>query len=634
MVSKFSKYAEDINATAETALSVSLVVTSILPITSGIVASIDRLICLIQKANSNKALGNFIGERLEYAKSILKEYSNNIDKKFIEGYEKMLKEIEEEINLISGNKQKFKAWILTKKYVNSKEVEEKLMLIYKKLDAANNDLYFSVLNQNIMKIKDVPEGIKQLQKDIPQGIEQLRKAIRILTMNLDIDDWKIDDVLINNKMISELHNQPQVNRGKIVKKKYLTQDVAQKRLENCDCKIINMFKLLADCENVIKFFGIYKLNGDQYLITEWCEHGNLEKYLLQNPELDWNIKVNIATGITNGLVFCHDRDILHHDIRTSNILLNAHLCAKLSNFELSRKETDNTVPGLALVDTARYMAPEKLSNPSHFYTKQCDIFSLGIVLWEIAMQAKPYANLKKKSQIEEFVLKGNHPGPVDENIPIKYKKIMEKAWDHNSNNRPEADKMYKKLSKCLEDDSEIYPVEDKPKDPVSDDSDLAQHNEAKMYKQAVSYHNSRKHEEAWSIFYELASAGHKESLYYLGYYYEHGYAVPQDNKKVLKYYRESADKDCSRAAYHYAEACLKIACEYMEKAAQLGQFKAGIKLAEFNFPQHPSQDTSNKLLRYLDADEIDLQKRKPKELAKYLERIEGLRNKIKQINLK
>ncbi|RIA87074.1 kinase-like domain-containing protein [Glomus cerebriforme] len=504
MASKFSKCVENINTTAETALFVGLAVTSAIPITSGVVSSIDRIMCLIQKAHSNKALSNFISERLEYAKSILKEYSNNIDEKFIKGYEKVLFEIEEEINLISGNKQKFKAWILTKKFVNSKEIEEKFMLIYKKLDAANNDLYFSVLNQNLMKMKDVPEGIKQLQKDIPQGIEQLRKAIKILTMNLDMDDWKINDVLINNKMISELRNQPTVTRGKIVKKKYLTQDVAQKRLEYCDsttCKVINMLKLLGDCENVIKFFGIYKLNGEQYLITEWCDHGNLEEYLLRNPELDWNIKVNIATGIANGLVFCHDRDILHHDIRCSNILFNAHLCAKLSNFELSRKETDNTVPGLALIDTTRYMAPEKLRNPNHSYTKQCDIFSLGIVLWVIAMQVKPYAGLKK-SQIEEFVLKGNHPEPVDKDIPIKYKKIMEKAWDHNSNNRPEANKMYKKLSKCLEDDDEVYSVKDEPKNsaPVLNYSDLAQHDaqldETKMYKQAVFYHNSRKYEEA------------------------------------------------------------------------------------------------------------------------------------------
>lgn len=90
------------------------------------------------------------------------------------------------------------------------------------------------------------------------------------------------------------------------------------------------------------------------MITEWCEHGNLEEYLLRNEKLDWNVKINIATGIANGLVFCHDRDILHHDIRSSNIMLDAYLCAKLSNFDLSRREQDNTVPGNSFVDTVRY----------------------------------------------------------------------------------------------------------------------------------------------------------------------------------------------------------------------------------------------------------------------------------------
>jgi serine/threonine protein kinase len=92
------------------------------------------------------------------------------------------------------------------------------------------------------------------------------------------------------------------------------------------------------------------------LITEWCEHGNLEEYLEKNPNLDWNIKVNIATGVANGLVFCHDRDILHHDMRSSNIMLDAHLCAKLSNFDLSRREQDDTVPGLSLADATRCSA--------------------------------------------------------------------------------------------------------------------------------------------------------------------------------------------------------------------------------------------------------------------------------------
>ncbi|RHZ88394.1 hypothetical protein Glove_23g94 [Diversispora epigaea] len=101
-------------------------------------------------------------------------------------------------------------------------------------------------------------------------------------------------------------------------------------------------------------------------------------------------------------------------------------------------------------------------------------------------------------------------------------------------------------------------MKDEPKDLATDsDSDNIQLDEAKLYKKAVDYHRSRKREEAFPIFYELALAGHKESLYYLGYYYEHGYIVPQDNKELSN----------------------------ITETVQLGQFKASIKLAEYNIPQ-------------------------------------------------
>lgn len=241
--------------------------------------------------------------------------------------------------------------------------------------------------------------------------------------------------------------------------------------------------------------------------------------------------------------------------------------------------------------------------------------------------------MKDFQQIEDFVLNGNHPEPVDKDIPIKYEEIMKKAWDHDINNRPDANKMYKKLSKCLEDD-DVQPEKDEPKNlaPAVSDNKDDQLDETKMYKKANSYHSKRNHKEAFSIFYELASSGHKESLYYLGYYYEHGYVVDKDKKKALEYYRESADKNCNVAVSCYAEACLKLAHEYMEKAAQLGQFKAGIKLAEYKFPLPPSSDKCDKLLRYLEDDEINLQKQKlkPEDLESYRERINGLRDKIKQ----
>jgi serine/threonine protein kinase len=85
-------------------------------------------------------------------------------------------------------------------------------------------------------------------------------------------------------------------------------------------------------------YGSLEVQNHLYIIIGWCEHGNLEEYLKNCSELDWSIKLKIAVGIANGLVFCHHRDIFHHDIRSHNILLDINMCAKLSGFHLSRKD--------------------------------------------------------------------------------------------------------------------------------------------------------------------------------------------------------------------------------------------------------------------------------------------------------
>ncbi|CAG8576887.1 2923_t:CDS:2, partial [Acaulospora colombiana] len=460
--------------------------------------------------------------------------------------------------------------------------EDKLILLYKKLEAANNDLCFSVL-------KDAHQSVTKMKDELPE----LQKLIQIIVTKFEMDDdskidgWRtddsnIDDVIVNSTKIEELRDQPRVNRGKILKKKYLTQDVAQKPLDSCDknsCKNISMLKLLDDCKN---------MSGNSYLITEWCEHGNLEEYLSQNPELDWTVKVDIATGIANGL---------------SSV---GRYCK-------------------VLYDTAHCWLLE-------FYMMGLDFF--GVVLWVIATQERPYKDVKSFRQIKKHVLNGNRPEPIDESIPIRYKEIMMKAWDQRSNYRPKASEMYEKLSKCFSDN--VYHAEEEPTNlpQVSDDVNENQRDEAAMYKQAIEYHNNNRREEARLIFCELASTGHKESLYYLGYYHEKGYVVPQDNKKALEYYRESADRGCDRAAYYYAEACLRLAKEYMEKAVQLGQSKSGIKLTEYFFPPPPSQETCDKLLRFLDADESELNRQQPVEQERYQKRIEGLRIKIQQTKQK
>ncbi|CAG8439380.1 3350_t:CDS:2 [Acaulospora colombiana] len=622
MDSKNSKYKKFINGIQDgvgTVLELGISISQAIPVASNIVLVIDRIMELVQKATSNKALCNFIGERLYYARSMLETnpVDDSIDVEVLNRYLDVLNAVEERIKIITEDKDKIKVWINIKNFTTAKELEQELMLLYYALTSANDELSLSIMKATHKNLIEMQGNVTKINT----GVDQLQKDIHILAMNLDMDGWKTENVMLKAEKITELQNQPRVirgSRGQVVKKKYLTQDVAQisEHNDELSLKVVSLLKLLTNCENVIKL----KL----YLITEWCEHGNLEEYLLKNKELDWNIRVNIAMDIANGIVFCHDRDILHRDIRTSNILLDARLRAKLSNFKWARRVQSVSVPKERLIDVSRYTAPEKLKDDKYPYSKRCDIYSFGIVLWVIAVQEVPYANMENFTKISKHVLNENRPEPVDESIiPKKYIEIMKEAWSHLSSNRKSADVMYNKLSKCLTDDDDV--------------SSITLSEETAKFNEAVGNHGLHKYEEAWPIFRDLASANHTESMFYLGYYYEKGYVVPQNIERALKYYRKSANADCSHASYNYARVCSRIAHEYMEKAAKLGHFSSGMILTEWSLIElrmSPLRDKCNRLLSYLDADKEELRRNdkfSSDDRNELDERIEYLRKEIMQI---
>ncbi|CAG8499652.1 18497_t:CDS:2 [Racocetra persica] len=635
---------------AKIIIDAGLTIAQAIPVASNIAASIDIVIEKIEKNSSNKALCKFIDGHLRHAKLILESgYDYDIVIKDIDAftrYYNVLTEIEKRIEILTGGNAKIKAWAITKKFMNAKADTHKNVV-----EIGNN---VKEIKKSVVDAKVRVEGVVEIKEDVTKinkSVDKIHNDIYLLAMKLDIDGWKTD-IMLNNKILEQDY-QEQVVRGQAVKKKYLTQDVAQRPFNSRDSislKIVNMLKLLSNCENVIKFFGIYKSRGQEYMILEWCEHGNLEEYLLRNPEVDWNVKIKIAKGIANGLVFCHDREILHHDIKSSNILLDAHLCTKLSNFDLSRKKNDVTNSRILSIDDVRYMAPEKLNDSKYYYTKECDIYSFGIVMWVIAIQQIPYTDMNSIGEIDNYVLNKNRPAPIDEHIPNKYMQIMKKSWDHDNSNRLTAFQIYEGLFKCLGDDDssstsiskELDSVDRKVDSPSDTHGVKFDENKVKeMYKLAVNNHKNKIYDEAFITFSMLASEyKHKESIFYLGYYYDNGYAVSTDKKKALEYYRDSADAGCNDAIFYYAHNCLKISREYMEKSAKLGIFKSGIKLAEIILPElrdAPSQDTCNKLLIFLNNDMTTLSGKRKKYPQKIDEwnacekKIDELRSEIQQI---
>ena len=117
--------------------------------------------------------------------------------------------------------------------------------------------------------------------------------------------------------------------------------------------------------------------------------------------------MSIALEICRGLIFLQYADILHHDLKCENILITDSLEPKIYNFELARYTSGHTTSlnDLMTKNVAPWLAPEKLAYFKARYTTQCEIFSFGMLLWELAFEKIPYQGWGVE-KIKDHVIKG------------------------------------------------------------------------------------------------------------------------------------------------------------------------------------------------------------------------------------
>lgn len=146
-------------------------------------------------------------------------------------------------------------------------------------------------------------------------------------------------------------------------------------------------------ENILKLYEVIKENNSIYLILELCNRGDLSMYIKTN------IKDNdlyYSFQIIKGLEYLHNNNILHRDIKPQNILLHNDII-KICDFGFSKKIKDNDLIS-TFCGSPLYMAPEILKYNE--YTDKADIWSLGVILYELIYKNHPYPCKNKKSLVD------------------------------------------------------------------------------------------------------------------------------------------------------------------------------------------------------------------------------------------
>ncbi|KAI3756776.1 hypothetical protein L1987_56599 [Smallanthus sonchifolius] len=156
-----------------------------------------------------------------------------------------------------------------------------------------------------------------------------------------------------------------------------------------------------------------------YLVYEYLENGSLYQWLhdSKTERLSWKKRLRIAVDIANGLQYIHEHTIprvVHKDVKTSNILLDAEMRAKIANFGLARSGCNAIT--MHIVGTQGYIAPEYLSDG--IVSTKMDVFSFGVILLELisgreavdeegkALWVDVYAKFNGNEEKHKHMLKG------------------------------------------------------------------------------------------------------------------------------------------------------------------------------------------------------------------------------------
>ncbi|XP_057868437.2 L-type lectin-domain containing receptor kinase SIT1 [Cryptomeria japonica] len=158
--------------------------------------------------------------------------------------------------------------------------------------------------------------------------------------------------------------------------------------------------------NLVQLRGWCRKNKELFIVYDYMPNGSLDKLIFPNPKektevLSWARRYAILKGIAAGLLYLHEqweRRVVHRDVKSSNVLLDSELNAKLGDFGLARLYDHTQNPETTrVVGTVGYIAPEVTNTGK--VTPSSDVFSFGVVLLEVACGRRPVDLSKENEQI-------------------------------------------------------------------------------------------------------------------------------------------------------------------------------------------------------------------------------------------
>ncbi|XP_036919528.1 mixed lineage kinase domain-like protein isoform X2 [Sturnira hondurensis] len=416
-----------------------------------ITTALDKFQAVLEKAK--KQIDNFSSKS-----NVFKFMTAGRDKVLFKDINKELNDVHEELSL------GLQVYQLVPTSSNSQGVS------WEQEDKQDAEEDWQVL-QSLSGSESIEASVKKLEIDVDKIFENEKKKImRTIRHYLQKCIEKIPEYQtkeIKKEEISELDGIPlrENEFSKVFKGKYYQSSVAIKVFKNIQAKNIgavrhtfnNEIRTMKkfDSPNILRIFGICideTVTPPQFsMVMEYCELGTLRELLDQKKDLSFAKRIVLVVGAARGLYRLHHSETpeLHRSINSTNFLVTSSYQVKLSGFELSKTKTSisraTKRKEAERSSSSAYVSPERLENVYSKYDIKTEIYSFGIVLWEIVTGKIPFEGCDSK-KIYQLVAVSRYQEPLGEECPLELQKIIDDCRAYEPSRRPCVSEILEKLS--------------------------------------------------------------------------------------------------------------------------------------------------------------------------------------------
>jgi serine/threonine protein kinase len=199
--------------------------------------------------------------------------------------------------------------------------------------------------------------------------------------------------------------------------------------------------------NVVPLFDVGEQDGVRYAVSEYVEGETLRALLKRGP-LPPTEALEIAAQIAEGLSAAHQKGFVHRDIKPENVVLARGTFARILDFGLAKRNAGMvgasvseeeatqsaflTEPGI-IAGTIGYMSPEQVRGEP--VDGRSDIFSLGVVLWEMLTGRRPFRGDSPVETLSAILREEPPPDPAFADLPSEFERILRRSLQKRAEER-------------------------------------------------------------------------------------------------------------------------------------------------------------------------------------------------------